>query len=199
MITRMDRDIGRLADLLSARGLDRQTLILFVSDNGPHQEGGGDPVFFKSSGGLRGIKRDLYEGGIRVPMIARWPGTIPAGRVSDHPWAHWDMLPTLAELAGAKAPPGIDGVSMARALKGERAAGARLPLLGVPRARLPAGRADGSLEGRPAEAGRAARALRPADRSRRAHDVAAAHPDIVARIETYLKTARTESPRWPAK
>ena len=102
MITRMDRDIGRLVDLLARAGLDRNTLVLFISDNGPHQEGGGDPAFFKSSGGLRGIKRDLYEGGIRVPMIARWPGTVPAGRVSDHPWAHWDMLPTLAELAGAQ-------------------------------------------------------------------------------------------------
>ena len=68
---------------------------MFISDNGPHQEGGADPEFFKSSGGLRGIKRDLYEGGIRVPMIARWPGTIPAGRVSDHAWAHWDLFPTL--------------------------------------------------------------------------------------------------------
>ena len=75
MITRMDRDIGRLVDLLRARGIERRTLVLFISDNGPHQEGGADPVFFKSSGGLRGIKRDLYEGGIRVPMIARWTGT----------------------------------------------------------------------------------------------------------------------------
>ena len=161
MITRMDRDIGRLVDHLHARGLDRNTLILFVSDNGPHQEGGGDPVFFKSSGGLRGIKRDLYEGGIRVPMIARWVGTIPAGRVSNHPWAHWDMLPTLAELAGARAPDGLDGLSMTRALRGERAADARLLLLGVPRARLSAGRADGEVEGRAARRRHAARAVRP--------------------------------------
>ena len=119
MITRMDRDIGRLVDLVRTRGLDRRTLVMFISDNGPHREGGGDPAFFKSSGGLRGIKRDLYEGGIRVPMIARWVGTVPAGRVSDHVWAHWDVLPTLAEIAGTQAPTGLDGTSMLRALRGE--------------------------------------------------------------------------------
>ena len=120
MIQRMDRDIGRLTDLIGKRNIDRNTLIIFTSDNGPHKEGGGDPEFFKSSGPLRGIKRDLYEGGIRVPMIARWTGTIPASRVSYHEWAHWDILPTLAELAGAKTPAGLDGMSMARALRGEQ-------------------------------------------------------------------------------
>ena len=103
MIMRMDRDIGAaVGSAAGSRGLDQRTLVMFISDNGPHQEGGGDPVFFKSSGGLRGIKRDLYEGGIRVPMIARWPGTIPAGRVSSHVWAHWDLFPTLAEIAGRR-------------------------------------------------------------------------------------------------
>ena len=119
MITRMDRDVGRLVDLLGQRGIDRRTLVLFISDNGPHQEGGGDPVFFKSAGGLRGIKRDLYEGGIRVPMIARWTGVVPAGRVSNHVWAHWDVLPTVAAVAGARVPAGLDGMSMAAALRGE--------------------------------------------------------------------------------
>src|SRR4029079_7075455 len=119
MIQRMDRDIGRLPDLVTARELDARTWFMSISDNGPHQEGGGDPAFFKSSGVLRGIKRDLYEGGIRVPMIASWPGTIPKGRVSSHAWAHWDMFPTVAELSGAKTPAGLDGVSMARALRGQ--------------------------------------------------------------------------------
>ena len=169
MITRMDRDIGSLAELLKTRGIDRQTLVMFVSDNGPHQEGGGDPVFFKSSGGLRGIKRDLYEGGIRVPMIARWTGTIPAGRVSDHVWAHWDMLPTLTQLAGVdvgharRARRPVDGARAAR----RAAADARFHVLGVSRTRLSAGRADGKLEGRPPEEGRAAGTLRSRHRSRR--------------------------------
>ncbi len=167
MIQRMDRDIGRLVDLIDSRKIGGNTLILFTSDNGPHREGGADPEFFKSSGPLRGIKRDLYEGGIRVPMVARWSGTIPAARVSYHEWAHWDILPTLTELAGAKTPSGLDGLSMARALRGEQQPTHAVLLLGVPRARLPAGGADGRLEGGAVEEGRAARALRPARRPAR--------------------------------
>ncbi|MDH7571550.1 MAG: arylsulfatase, partial [Armatimonadota bacterium] len=101
MITRMDADIGRLMELLKTQGIDRDTLVFFSSDNGPHREGSNDPKFFKSSGPLRGIKRDLYEGGIRVPMVVRWPGRVPAGRTSAFPWAFWDFLPTAAEVAGA--------------------------------------------------------------------------------------------------
>jgi arylsulfatase A len=119
MVTRMDADVGRILARLREAGVDDRTLVLFTSDNGPHREGGADPAFFASSGPLRGIKRDLYEGGIRVPMIARWPGTVPAGRTSDHPWAHWDVFPTAAELAGAKVPTGLDGLSMVRALRGQ--------------------------------------------------------------------------------
>jgi arylsulfatase A-like enzyme len=118
MITRMDRDVGGLMDLLASRGLDRDTLVIFTSDNGPHKEGGHDPTFFHSSGPLRGIKRDLYEGGIRVPAIAVWPGVIRPGSASDEVWAFWDFLPTAAELSGAPAPRDIDGVSFVPALRG---------------------------------------------------------------------------------
>lgn len=199
MITRMDRDIAHLTDVIGQRGLDRRTLILFVSDNGPHREGGADPSYFKSSGGLRGIKRDLYEGGIRVPMIARWTGRIPAGRVSDHPWAHWDMLPTLAELAGTQAPTAIDGLSMAQALEGrtqrthdafywefhERGfqQAARMGNWKAVRLRM-----DQSLELYDLAAD-------PYEQ----HDVASSNPAVVAKIEHYLKTARTESDRWPRR
>ena len=113
MVTRMDADLGKLLDLL--KGSD--TLILFSSDNGPHREGGHDPNFFDSNGPLRGIKRDLYEGGIRVPFIAHWPGRIQAG-VTDQPCAFWDLLPTLAELAGQPAPAGVDGISILPTLLG---------------------------------------------------------------------------------
>ncbi len=120
MITRMDRDIGTLFDLLKELGIDDNTIVFFTSDNGPHREGGADPEFFNSNGPLRGIKRDLYEGGICVPMIARWPGKIEAGAVSDRPWAFWDFLPTAAELTGVRTPKDIDGISMLPELLGKK-------------------------------------------------------------------------------
>ncbi len=118
MISRLDSDVGKIMDELRELSLDENTLVLFTSDNGPHREGGADPEFFHSSGPLRGIKRDLYEGGIRVPLIARLPGRVAAGSVSEHVGAFWDMLPTLVELAGGKAPYGIDGISMVPSLMG---------------------------------------------------------------------------------
>jgi arylsulfatase A len=119
MVTRLDRQVGEIMALLKELGIDDNTLVVFTSDNGPHLEGGHDPEFFDSNGPLRGYKRDMYEGGIRVPMIARWPGRIGAGRVVDAPSAAWDILPTLAELGGARAPAGIDGLSLVPTLLGQ--------------------------------------------------------------------------------
>lgn len=121
MISRLDADVGRILDKLAERGLADDTIVVFTSDNGTHKEGGAKPEFFGSSGPLRGIKRDLYEGGIRVPAIAWGPGYIAAGGVSDFPWANWDVLPTFAELAGASSPAGLDGVSIAPTLLGDGA------------------------------------------------------------------------------
>ena len=118
MVTRLDRDVGRFLARLKELALDDNTLVVFTSDNGPSAEAMHRPDFFHSGGPLRGVKRKMYEGGIRVPMIARWPGHMPAGKVSDQVWAFWDVLPTLAELAGAKPPKGIDGISMAPTLLG---------------------------------------------------------------------------------
>ena len=199
MIQRMDRDIGRLVDLLAERKIDRTTLVMFISDNGPHQEGGADPAFFKSSGGLRGIKRDLYEGGIRVPMIARWVGSTPQGRVSDHAWAHWDVLPTLAELAGARIPAGIDGMSMSRALRGQQQPGHDFMYWefherGFQQAvRMGAWKAVRLKTGAPLEL------YDLAGDPGEQHNVAEAQPDVIAKIEKYLSSARTESARWPVK
>ncbi|HMQ87716.1 MAG TPA: arylsulfatase [Flavilitoribacter sp.] len=111
MITYLDKGVGEIIEALKANGLGKNTLVIFTSDNGPHDEGGADHAFFDSNGPLRGLKRDLYEGGIRVPMIAWWPGRITAGQVSDHISAFWDVLPTLCELTGAKTPQGLDGIS----------------------------------------------------------------------------------------
>ncbi len=114
MVTRLDRDIGRMLTLLKELGLDDNTLVMFSSDNGPVYDrlGGTDSEFFESNGPLSGLKGSVYEGGMRVPLIARWPGKIPSGRVSDLSAAFYDVLPTLAEVAGASPPPGVDGVSL---------------------------------------------------------------------------------------
>jgi arylsulfatase A len=197
MVARMDRDIGRLVATLAARGLDRNTLVLFTSDNGPHREGGADPEFFDSNGPLRGIKRDLYEGGIRVPMIAWWPGRVPAGQSSGHVWAHWDVLPTLADIAGATPPAGLDGRSMRAVLEGRTAPThdalywefhergfQQAARLGKWKAlRLKPG-APLELYDLDADAGET-------------RNLAAAQPDVISKIEKYLLTARTESQRWP--
>ncbi|MEM7658635.1 MAG: arylsulfatase [Bacteroidota bacterium] len=112
MIDLLDQQVGEIINKVEALGLADNTLILFSSDNGPHLEGGADPDYFDSNGPFKGYKRDLYEGGIRVPTIAYWPGTIAAGSQSDHISAFWDLFPTFAELAGAPIPEGLDGISM---------------------------------------------------------------------------------------
>jgi arylsulfatase A-like enzyme len=119
MITRMDEGIGRLFAVLKELGIEEETVVFFSSDNGPHQEGGADPTFFQSSGPLRGIKRDLYEGGIRVPMLVRWPGVIAPGRRTEHVSAFWDFYPTCLELAGLEPENHLDGISFLPVLLGE--------------------------------------------------------------------------------
>jgi arylsulfatase A-like enzyme len=194
-VTRLDRDIGRIFDKLKQLGIDDNTLVLFSSDNGPHKEGGHDPTFFKSSGPLRGIKRDLTDGGIRVPFLARWPGKVPAGRVSDHVFAFWDMMPTLAEAIGAQAPQGIDGISMLPALTGKPA------------------KTHEYLYWEFHEGG-FSQAVRVGDwkliKSKgktylydlkndvnEARDLAAEKPDVVARLGKIMAGARTDSPDFP--
>ena len=119
MITRMDRDVGRLMAELKELGIDQNTLVFFASDNGAvFSLSGTDPEFFQSTAGLRGFKQDLYEGGIRTPFIARWPGHIRPGTTSNQIGAFWDILPTLCEIAGAPAPDNIDGISIAPTLLG---------------------------------------------------------------------------------
>jgi arylsulfatase len=117
LIARLDRDVGRVLDTLRELGREQDTLVLFTSDNGASPEGGADLDFFRANGGLRGTKGELYEGGIRVPFLARWPGRIKPG-ASAFVAAAWDLLPTLTELTGGAPPAGIDGVSFLSTLLG---------------------------------------------------------------------------------
>ena len=118
MVGRLDRYVGEVMETLETLGLDSNTMIVFTSDNGPHVEGGADPVFFTSSGALRGVKRDLYEGGIRVPFVIRWPAHVEPSSKGVFVGAFWDILPTLAELTGAVVPPHVDGISFKKSLLG---------------------------------------------------------------------------------
>ena len=174
MMTLMDEGIGDLMALLRELKLDEKTLVLLSSDNGPHQEGGHEPDFFDSNGPLRGHKRDLYEGGVRAPLIARWPGHIEAGSTSDLISAHWDMLPTFCELAGADTPP-RNRRHVHRAGTGRQqrpAESPRVPVLGILRTRRKAGRPVRRLEGRATESeerrpGRRHRVVQSGERHRR--------------------------------
>jgi len=116
MITRLDSYVGEILQLLKDKGLAENTLVIFTSDNGPHEEGGADPWFFGRDGKLRGLKRQCYEGGIRIPFIAYWPGTIPAGVTEDEMIAFWDIMPTFCDITGQTAPAG-DGFSILPVLK----------------------------------------------------------------------------------
>lgn len=118
MITKLDKDVGRITALLKELGLDKNTYVFFTSDNGPHKEGGGDPTYFNSSGGLRGIKRDLYEGGIRVPLLIKGPKPLSLPKVNT-PLAFWDILPTICQLTGTPIAIKNDGASFASLLNGK--------------------------------------------------------------------------------
>lgn len=119
MVTRLDRDVQRVIDLLETKGILDNTIIIFTSDNGTHKEGGHDPRYFDSNGPFRGNKRDLYEGGIRTPFVVKWGNVIPAESISYQVSTFWDFMPTICELIGAKVPNGIDGISYLPTLTGK--------------------------------------------------------------------------------
>ena len=203
MISRMDKDIGNLKEKLEHLGIAENTLIIFSSDNGPHAEGMNDPDFFNSNGPLKGIKRDLYEGGIRVPMIAWWPGSIQPGKVTDHVSAFWDFLPTACDIAGIEQPEGTDGISYLPVLLGEEQEkhdflyweffeqggkqavrkdqwkAVRLSMNDEPNAPMEIYNLEEDLSEN--------------------QDVAADNPEIVSVMDSIMKTARTESPHFKFK
>jgi arylsulfatase len=207
MITHMDKGVGQIMELLKELKLDDNTVVFFTSDNGPTYDrlGGSDSVFFESAGPWRGFKGSLYEGGIRVPLVVRWPGHISPGEVTDHLSAFWDVMPTIAQLTGTKAPADIDGISFVPTLLGEPQEqkqheylywefpaytgqqavhmgdwkGVRQNLL---RKKNPQMKIElYNLKNDPGEQ----------------HDVADQHPEIVARIKSIMKTGRTPSKMFP--
>ena len=202
MVSRLDYEVGLIIDQLQKLGIDRDTLVLFTSDNGPHREGGNDPTFHDSSGPLRGIKRDLYEGGIRVPLIASWPGHIRPGRTSDHLGYFADVLPTLADLAGAEVPEPCDGISFLPTLLGRageqrqhdflywefyEAGGAQAVRAGEWKAiRRPA--FTGSIE-----------LYNLADDLGEQHNLAEKHPQIEAEMARRMEQSHTPSNLWKVR
>ncbi|MCL6544406.1 MAG: arylsulfatase [Bryobacteraceae bacterium] len=200
LVTRMDADIGRLFAALKQAGRDENTLVIFSSDNGPHQEGGHKPEFFRSTGPLRGIKRDLYEGGIRVPYLARWPGRIPAGRTSDEVVTFWDFLPTAAQLAGVPVPRGLDGISTLAAHMGRPQTQRHEYLYwefherGFAQAvRFGNWKCFRRNPGMPVEVYDLAEDLGEQN------NIASKTPDVVRRAEELFRTARTDSERFPVR
>lgn len=201
MVTRLDRFVGEIMALLKAKGLEEETLLIFTSDNGPHKEKGGDPAFFRSNGSFRGIKRDLYEGGIREPFLAYQKGVTQAGTVYTAPAAIWDLFPTFLQLAGVAPRVGVDGLSLVPALMGKpqkqhdyfywelhESGGKQAVRLGKWKGvRLNVSQSANSplelydLEKDPGES----------------HNLAAANPGMVKKMESLMNEAHVPNPEWP--
>ncbi|QDV59432.1 arylsulfatase [Rosistilla oblonga] len=202
MITRMDADVGRLLDLLEQLDIDDETIVLFSSDNGPHAEGGQDPERFDPNGPLRGMKRDLTEGGIRVPLIVRWPGTTPPGSTSDHVGYFGDVMATAAELSGVQTPEGTDSISFVPTLTGhpelqqqheylywefyERGGKQAVRAKNWKAIRKPWMTGKTQLYDLSTDIGET-------------NDVADANPDVVKQLEAMMTEAHVEHPNWTVR
>ena len=200
MITRMDADIGRVMDKLKHLGVEENTLVFFSSDNGPHAEGGNDPQFNDSSGPLAGIKRDLTDGGIRVPTIARWPAKLAAGQTSSHVGYFPDLMPTVAELAGAteKMPTDIDGISLVPTLLGKPEAQKQHDYLYWAFYERGGGQAVrmGNWKAVQQPLTSSVRLYDVSEDIGEERDISAEHPDIVARAAAAMKAAYRPSEEW---
>nr|WP_295927501.1 arylsulfatase [uncultured Dyadobacter sp.] len=201
MVHHLDENVGRIKKYLIESGLSQNTIVFFCSDNGPRSEGTPQQTaiaeFFDSNGALRGYKRDMYEGGIRVPMIVWAPGTAKPGTVSKEPAYFADLMPTFADIAKSKVKYNTDGASVLPAIKGKPGHGPRFLYWeffekgfeqAVRFGKWKAVKANGKME------------LYDLDKDLgETQDVAAKNPAIVSKIEDYLKTSRTESPFWPVR
>ncbi len=196
MVTRMDRDVGRIMSLLKELKLEDNTIVMFTSDNGPTFNGGADSEFFESARPLRGLKGSVYEGGIRVPFIVRWPGRVKAGSTSEHICAFWDFLPTCCELIGVDAPRDIDGISLLPTLLAQRSKQKKHKYL------------YWELRGRQGVRMGRWKAVRQKPNQKiqlydldkdigEQNDVADANPDILTKMAELMRTGRTESEIFP--
>jgi arylsulfatase A-like enzyme len=199
MISRLDTDVGRITGRIASLGLANDTLVVFTSDNGPHREGGNTPGFFGSSGPFRGFKRDLYEGGIRVPLIVRWPGRVLPARVSAHVGYLGDFFATFASIVGRPLPRGLDSVSFTPTLLGDTGSQQTHDCLywefyengGAQAVRFGSWKAVRKAMGTgPVELYDLA--SDPGER----HDVAASNPATVERAKGFMDRAHTSDPRW---
>lgn len=204
MMTALDVGIGRVLKSLKKHQIDQNTIVLLSSDNGPHKEGGHMPNYFNSNGGLRGFKRDLYEGGIRCPLLVRWPGKVEAGSTSNHISAHWDLFPTFCELAGTNPPEGLDGISFLPTLLGKEqekhehlywefyeGGGKRAVRIGKWKAvqnQVNRKGKDAPIEIYDLESDRA-----------ETSDLAAQNSELIARIQKIFERSHTPSPLWKFK
>ena len=204
MMTALDEGIGRVLKSLKKHQIDQNTIVLLSSDNGPHKEGGHMPNYFNSNGGLRGFKRDLYEGGIRCPLLVRWPGKVEAGSTSNHISAHWDLFPTFCELAGTNPPEGLDGISFLPTLLGKEqekhehlywefyeGGGKRAVRIGKWKAvqnQVNRKGKDAPIEIYDLESDRA-----------ETSDLAAQNSELIARIQKIFEQSHTPSPLWKFK
>lgn len=202
MITRLDAQVGEIMQLLDERGLADNTVVIFTSDNGPHEEGGADPDYFNHDGMFRGLKRSTHEGGIRIPFIVRWPGHIAAGSESDFPFAFYDLLPTFLDMAGMASvtttdrwKARYDGLSILPTLTGQGVQQRHdhlywefheTDMLGVRRGdwKLVVSRGRPSLYNLAAD-------------PHEDHDLAASRPDIVRQLVTKIYEDHTDSPLFP--
>jgi len=195
MVTRMDKDVGRIMALLKELSLDDNSLVIFTSDNGPTFNGGSDSAFFESAKPLRGLKGSVYEGGIRVPYIARWPGRIKAASTNNHISAFWDFLPTCCELIGKDPPQNIDGISMLPTLFGrdqqQKHEYLYWELRGQQAIRM------GKWKALRLKPGRKIELYDLNSDIAESKDLADEHPEIVAEVAEIFRTGRTESEVFP--
>lgn len=197
MIYRLDKDVGKIVKLIDELGIRENTLIIFTSDNGGHSD---TWKGFKTNGLLKGYKRDMYEGGIRVPFIASWPGVIPAGQQSDEVIGFQDMLPTFAGLANAALPENIDGISVIEAMKGKALPANDRVLywdFGHARKRYDQAVRIGNWKGIRRGKGQAIEIYDLARDVSEQHNLANDHPELVNKIDSLMEAMVISSPRYP--